>query len=75
MDETLLSPNVGRRQYLVTYAQADMSKFPTRGEFGKQLLRLSMKGPLQSKQTIGLVVEKPQKWRTPLSLFHQAKWL
>ena len=31
------NPNVGHRQYLVTYSQADESKFSTREEFGEML--------------------------------------
>ena len=32
-----MNPRVGRRQYLVTYSQADESKFSTRESFGKML--------------------------------------
>ena len=32
-----MNPCVGRRQYLVTYSQADESKFSTRESFGKML--------------------------------------
>ncbi|CAB4020514.1 Hypothetical predicted protein [Paramuricea clavata] len=38
MSETnLQNPRSGRRQYLITYSQADISKFPTRESFGKML--------------------------------------
>ena len=33
----VMNPGVGRRQYLVTYSQADESKFSTRESFGKML--------------------------------------
>ena len=32
-----MNPRVGRRQYLVTYSQADESKLSTRESFGKML--------------------------------------
>ena len=32
-----MNPRVGRRQYLVSYSQADESKFFTRESFGKML--------------------------------------
>ena len=32
-----MNPCVGRRKYLVTYSQADESKFSTRESFGKML--------------------------------------
>ena len=37
-DETFLQdPRLGRRQYLVTYSQADEKKFPTRQSFGNMI--------------------------------------
>ena len=33
------NPRIGRRTYLVTYSQADMSKFLTRESFGKMLVK------------------------------------
>ena len=32
-----MDPNVGKRQYLITYSQADLEKFPTRESFGQSL--------------------------------------
>jgi len=38
MDNTCLgNSGIGRRQYLVTYSQADLVKFPTRNSFGSML--------------------------------------
>ena len=34
---TLNNPRIGRRQYFVTYSQADSDKFPTRESFGRML--------------------------------------
>jgi len=34
-NEEDLSPTVGKRQYLVTLSQADLTMFPTRESFGK----------------------------------------
>ena len=36
-EETSLNPLVGRRQYLVTYSQADEKVFSTRESFGLML--------------------------------------
>ena len=36
-DGDFQNPRVGRRQYLITYSQADAVKFPTRESFGKML--------------------------------------
>ena len=36
-DIFLTNKRVGRRQYLVTYSQADLSKFPSRDSFGNML--------------------------------------
>ena len=32
-----LNCRIGKRQYLVTYSQADIEKFPTRESFGKMM--------------------------------------
>ena len=32
-----MDPNVGKRQNLITYSQADLEKFPTRESFGQSL--------------------------------------
>ena len=38
MTETQLqNPRSGRRQYLITYSQADLQRFPTRESFGKMV--------------------------------------
>ena len=34
MSEEVLSPTVGKRQYLITYSQADCKLFPTKESFG-----------------------------------------
>ncbi len=36
-ESELQNTHVGRRQYLITYSQADMNRFPTRESFGKML--------------------------------------
>ena len=37
LSNATMNPRVDRRQYLVTYSQADKSKFFTRKSFGKML--------------------------------------
>ena len=38
MTETQLqNPRSGRRQYLITYSQADLQRFPTRESFGNMV--------------------------------------
>ena len=32
-----MDPNVGKRQYLITYSRADLEQFPTRESFGQSL--------------------------------------
>ena len=47
----LQDPRDGRRQYLVTYSQADAEKFPTRESFGEMLETEFNKGTSQVKVT------------------------
>ena len=37
MNEGLSNPRLGKRQYLITYSQADLEIFPTRESFGRSL--------------------------------------
>ena len=43
------NPRTGRRTYLVTYFQADISKFPTRESFGKMLVEYFNAGSGKAK--------------------------
>ena len=45
----LQDPRAGRRQYLVTYSQADAKKFPTRESFGEMLETEFNRGTSQVK--------------------------
>ena len=38
-EDQMVNTNVGRRTYLVTYSQADLSKYPSRKEFGEMIKR------------------------------------
>ena len=44
MSEEITNTRVGRRQYMVTYSQADKEKFPTRQSFGTMLRAAFNKG-------------------------------
>jgi hypothetical protein len=53
MSETnLQNPRSGRRQYLITYSQADINKFPTRESFGKMLENEFNAGTSQVKVSV-----------------------
>ena len=58
---TLSDTRSGRRQYLVTYSQADPGKFPTRESFAAMLEEEFNAGVSAVKVSIGLVAESPMK--------------
>ena len=60
----VLLPRLSRRQYLITYTQADESKFSTRERFGK-MLEAAFNGDTNLvKGTIAFVPEKRTKMMT-----------
>ena len=63
-----VNPRVGRRQYLVTYSQADESKFFTQESFGVCWRQSFMLAPVFLKWTIGLVPEMSTRMMDLLSL-------
>ena len=48
-DSELQDSRSGRRQYLITYAQADQEKFPTRESFGLKIAEAFNEGPSKVK--------------------------
>ena len=47
--QNLLNCRIGKKQYLVTYSQADIEKFPTQESFGKMMEEEFNSGSIQVK--------------------------
>ena len=65
-----LNPCVGRRQYLVTYCQANKCKFSARNIFGEMLEAEFNAGTSAVKETIGLVPERSTRMMTFTIIVH-----
>ena len=55
-----IDPKQARRVYLITYSQADISKFPTRESFGNAIA-MAFKSSSKVKPTFGPVACKAMK--------------
>jgi len=54
----MTNTQVGKRQYMVTYSQADAKKFPTRSSFGQALRQEFNSGSGKVKVYTGLAQKK-----------------
>ena len=66
-ERNLQNPRSGRRQYLITYSQADINKFPTRESFGKMYICI-IHVPCTSYQRV--TNELPTSYPTNQYTFH-----
>ena len=71
----LVNSRLPRRTYLVTYSQANLTKFPTRKEFGKCIKKHFNSGSGKVKvRHWACAKEKKPKWRGTLSCCIEVDW-